>query len=171
MKLSEYKFVKKEDKIVFKVLMRCLKEEGRLLSSAKSATSVIGPKRYGFEEIIRRCYASRKTHGGETFLTNIYYWPSDAGGLFSSGNIMQLIYVALLINSLNVEPKELGTRFKELFKGLMNVPKSAMFTNLEGYSEQFFNALVKTGTPEKKAKEQIELLELLVKAAEHNIPF
>ena len=93
MRINKYNFRKKEDKAVFKALMRCMKED-RNLYILNRVSGGCGGARAGFEEVVRRCYFSRENHRNENFQTNIFYWPEDSGGLLKS-SVTKFIYISL----------------------------------------------------------------------------
>ena len=93
MKLKDIKLDRKEDSVIFKAILRCVKE-----------TKDFNKFRHRFSdinELINACYKSRRDHRNETFLTNIHYWPADTGMGLSAIGI--LLYAAILINNLKVE--------------------------------------------------------------------
>lgn len=162
MRIRDYKFKRKEDKVVFKALMRCLKESNRLILSTN-----------GFEEIIRKCYASRENHPGENFQTNICYWPDDCGGLLTC-TFWKLLYISMIINGINLKIKELGTRLNELHSQICSNPKSSFITctsDITAFQDDIVNALIKSGIEEDKAINKANTIILLSRAVENDIPF
>jgi len=92
MKLKDKKLDKKEDYVVFKAIMRCVKETKHFNRFKNKFRDI--------NELINACYRSRKDHRTESFLTNIHYWPADTCmGLSAIG---VLLYSAILINGLKV---------------------------------------------------------------------
>ena len=172
MRIRDYKFKRKEDKVVFKALMRCLKESNRLFLSTKH----VDRKRHsspGFEEIIRKCYASRENHPGENFQTNICYWPDDCGGLLTC-TFWRLLYISMIINGINLKIKELGKRLNELHSQICSNPKSSFITctsDITAFQDDIVNALIKSGIEEDKAINKANTIILLSRAVENDIPF
>lgn len=172
MRIRDYKFKRKEDKVVFKALMRCLKESNRLISSTKH----VGKKRHsspGFEEIISKCYASRENHPGENFQTNIYYWPDDCGGLLTC-TFWRLLYISMIINGIDLKIKELGTRLNGLHSQICSNPKASFITctsDITAFHNDIVNAFIKAGSEEEEAVNKANTIVLLSKAIEDDIPF
>ena len=176
MRIRDYKFKRKEDKVVFKALMRCLKESNRLFLSTKAVSRSIGkkpPSSPGFEDIIRKCYASRENHPGENFQTNVYYWPDDCGGLINC-QFLRLLYVAMIINGVNLKIKELGTRLNELHRQICSNPKGSFMTcncDVAAFHDDIVNAFMKAGSEEEDAVNKANTIVLLSRAIEDDIPF
>lgn len=172
MRIRDYKFKRNEDKVVFKALMRCLKESKRLILSTK----IVDRKRHsspGFEEIIRKCYESRENHPGESFQTNICYWPDDCGGLLTC-QFWRLLYISMIINGINLKIKELGTRLNELYTQICNNPKASFITctsDITAFQDDIVNAFIKAGSEEEEAVNKANTIVLLSKAIEDDIPF
>ena len=101
MRLKEHKLEKKEDYTIFKCLVRAMKEDNKFISLSnkelKKRGQCVSPLSY--QELIERCYASRKTHSAESFETNIFYWPQDA--ITSLTDNGRLLYYMLLIKELD----------------------------------------------------------------------
>jgi len=166
MSLKKYDLNKKEDALVFKAFIRCLKEERKIASK-----SLYGYK--GFRAIIDRCYASRLNHPGEDFQTNICYWPEDSGGLFSN-HITKLLYIALIIKFLKPKKiKGLGVKFKEIYSCITNGVSVVNSSTPEilAYSQDLINAFIACGEDEENAKLKVKLIECCVLGIKNKIPF
>ena len=172
MRINKYNFKKKEDKAVFKALMRCMKED-RNLYILNRVSGGCGGARVGFEEVVRRCYVSRENHRNENFQTNIFFWPEDSGGLLKS-SVTKFIYISLIINSLNCKIKELGTRFQELYSTICNNPKGGFYMfggDISAYHQCIADAFIKCGIDEELANDKANTIELLARAYKMDLPF
>lgn len=170
MKLTEYKFSDKRDFIVFKSLVRAIKEE--IFTTRKQSRFFV---KRDLKRLIKICYDSRINHPGEKFETNICYWSEDCGGLFSC-SMTKLLYLSLLICELSPKPgsalfKHYITVYDNILKssrgGFVNYCKSTVCS----YHQLFLDAFVKCGFSESTAKNKLEELYILYDAAEFNIPF
>jgi hypothetical protein len=165
MKLSKQKLKDKKDKVVFKALLRCIKESNNI--------AYLGKVHGGFSEIIRRCYISRTNHPAENFQTNVFYWPEDSGCAFES-IFIKFIYSVLIINGINLKIKELGSRILELQTSMNSSPQNA-FGKYKGdafaFHDEMVNAFIKCGNNDDIAIERARNIELLAEAIKFNIPF
>jgi hypothetical protein len=165
MKLSKQNLRDKRDKVVFKALLRCIKESNSM--------AYLGKVHKSFSEIIRRCYDSRISHPAENFQANVFYWPEDSGCTFTAPFI-KFIYSVLIINGINVKIKELGTRISELQSSMNSSPQNA-FGNYKvdafAFHDEMVNAFIKCGNNDDIAIERARNIELLAEAAKLNIPF
>ena len=170
MRIRDYKFKRKEDNVVFKALMRCLKESNRLILSTKIVGKNSSP---GFEEIVRKCYVSRESHPNENFQTNIYYWPDDCGGLLTC-TFWKLLYISMIINGIDLKIKELGTRLNDLHSQICINPKASFITctsDITAFQDDIVNAFMKAGSEEEEAVNKANTIILLRRAVENDIPF
>lgn len=95
MKLKNLKTVEKlEDLVVFKALLRCMKERGTFNYLKKRFKTC--------EAMKNSAYNSRHNHQNEDFLTNISYWPTDLGlGDFTGGSY--ILYFSMLVNNIDIK--------------------------------------------------------------------
>ena len=101
-----YKFEKPEDREVFRVLLRCIRESN---NKCIMNDKCIMNGRFDKHKLIRACYVSRHNHTGENFQTNIQYWLGDSGMQYDGFDSM--MYIVRLINAL-------GSKYKELVSTL-----------------------------------------------------
>ena len=161
MRLKEYKLRKKEDFVVFKSFLRCMKEHG------------IYKQFRTYRDIIDRCYSSRDNHRGENFLTNIGYWPGDtASGMFKQE--IKILYMAMIINSIPAEYfscKGQGgiiDNMKMLFTNCATNPDS--FAIKDDYSDIVVSALSRCfGLSDEE--ETKDIIALIIKGKKIGIPF
>lgn len=150
MNLEKYKFEKRNDRAVFKVLLRCYKDDGKF-------SRCYALKR-NFRYIVEHCYRSRHSHPNENYQRNIWYWPSDIPGGGFSHSVMSFIYVVRLINALKAKPKELITRLKEAEndiiynKGLKGFKKTSLLLSMQ---DEIHNAYIRCGVSEKETADKI----------------
>jgi hypothetical protein len=158
MKLKDYKFQKEEDIHVFKVILRLVKELGRL------------KKNKDLSLIIEQCYYSRQSHPRESFATNISYWPSDCN-LFGYPRL-NLLYLSMLINRLSKEHRDkLYPKLMAELRNIVGNPLSSTDIIIEGFEQEISNALIKCGVDEKKAIKMADNLYAIKEGVKHNIPF
>ena len=150
-----------EDRLVFKILIRCLKEENRF-------------NRCRIERIMRSCYASRKNHSNEPFFVNVYYWPTDCGNAFNT-YVRWFIYVAMIINSFENADASIKERFVSMYKSLCRewMPHFDVFDgSLFEFKEQIIEAFKKCGFSNEESKTRYECLEVTQNAEKKGgIPF
>lgn len=127
MRLKEHKLKRKEDYIVFKCLVRAMKEDNKFIplsyKELKKRGQCVSPLSY--QELIERCYISRTTHSAESFETNIFYWPQDAITCLTDNG--RLLYYMLLIKELDSFNQKrystIANYFISAVKSQLNKPK------------------------------------------------
>lgn len=160
MKFCDCEMQRKEDLIVFKCLLRCLKENGRL-----QCINVRSMK-----DLVDLCYVSRENHT-ETFADNITYWPSDC--MLEFDNYMNIIYLSLLIvhGKINVY-RRLTNRINKFFSDLHDL--SCNGRTLENFLwslDYVYKALIIGGVNENNANEIIHSIEKVIEGDKNKIPF
>ena len=159
---------KEEDKIVFKAILRCMKEEKNMLWPKHNVKGT-----GNFSEIIRRCYQSRDNHRGESFSHNIYYWPDDCGGLFNN-SFTKFLYMAMLVNNLTdsgLIKSHLISYIKTLFENHADDLVANNTGSIISYGTIISNALIKCGLTEEQSKIFTNNLKLFCEAKNNNLPF
>lgn len=162
MRLKEHKLRRKEDFVVFKSFLRCMKEHG-LYKQFRS-----------YRDMIDRCYSSRDNHRGENFLTNIGYWPGDtASGMFRPE--IKLLYMAMIINSIpakdfsyNKGQGGIIDNMKMLFRNYTT--NQGSFAIKDDYSDIVESALSKCFDLSDK-EETKDIMALIIKGNKMGIPF
>lgn len=130
MKLKNLKNVEKlEDLVVFKALLRCMKERGNFNFLKK---------RFKTYEIMKNCaYNSRRSHQNEDFLTNISFWPTDMGiGDFTGSSY--ILYFSILVNNIDIKKHakfaSKGNQVDERLRGEINSLLTATYYYINNYS-------------------------------------
>ena len=95
MNINNHKFEKRNDKAVFKALIRCYKDDGKLWNFYKN--------KRGLQYIIDHCYSSRHRHPDEPYQTNIHFWPSDIPGGSFKHSITEFLYAVRLVNAMKAK--------------------------------------------------------------------
>ena len=149
-----------EDRLVFKILIRCLKEENKF-------------NKRRIERIMRRCYDSKKCHSDEPFFVNIYYWPADCGNVFNT-YVRWFIYVAMIINSFENADTGIKVRFVSMYNSLCR-EWMTHFHHFDGslfeLKEHIIEAFKKCGFNDEGAKARYECLETTFEAVKKEVPF
>ena len=163
MRLKEHKLRRKEDFGVFKCFLRCMKEHG------------LYKQFRGYRDMIDRCYSSRDNHRGESFLTNIGYWPADASsGIFRQE--IKILYMALIINSIPAE----DFSYKKGQGGIIDNIKTSFrnytinpdtFVVKDDYSDIVASALSKCFGLSDEKEETKDIMALIIKGYKMGIPF
>ena len=148
-------------KDVFKILIRCLKEENKF-SIRK------------INRIIRNCYESRKNHSDEPFFVNVYFWPADCGNIFKT-YVRWFIYIAMIINSYEDADEGIKKRFVSMYNSLCRewMTHLNLFDgNLFELKEHIIEAFKKCGFSEEDSKTRYECLEVTFDAVKNGgLPF
>jgi hypothetical protein len=161
MKLKEQKLRREEDYAVFKAFLRCIKEHG------------LWNRIHGYRELIEKCYKSRDDHRGESFLTNIGFWPGDTSSGMSRPEIkllyMSMIINAIKINELKVKPGQMGI-VENLKSSFLNCIAGSGLIMRDDYEEIISSAISKCFGFDKSMNIK-ETVDLVLMGKKLGIPF
>lgn len=162
MRLKGYDFQRKEDEVVFKALLRCMKEDDLFNFRRK----------INIAKMVGDCYISRKEHSRESFETNISYWPGDIGAFKYPET--KLIYFSLLINNLpKTHVNQLKPKFISLLKNIFANPHNlsrVVNGNIEHFEDELCKTFVKCGDSEEKANMKAKAIILTLKGSKLDLP-
>lgn len=163
MKLKDRKLEKKEDYKVFKILLRCLKESG--------FSNAMQYKIKGLNELIYRCYSSRKSHSHEPLFVNIGYWPDDCGSILGC-DIFQLLFFSMLFNRFPTQ-ESLEERFILSLRCVVNNP-TTQYKEKRALLISYFDEISKALKNTKNCKDlpkNVDILKTVFKGLDEEIPF
>lgn len=164
MKEENYTIKSELDAKVFKVITRCLKENGTL-------------SRHKFGNILKACYDSRKGHPSEDMLFNISYWLDDAQlHLKPHLRLMYYVYISNLIDGKELAAK---TNFLKRFESQLtdltsNALNGRSFDNFYDVFNAHYDAIHKAFSilySEETANDKIDCISLIFNGIQKNIPF
>lgn len=155
MNLKKLKNVEKlEDLVVFKALLRCMKERG-CFNFLK--------KRFRNYEIMKNCaYNSRHNHQNEDFLTNISFWPTDMGiGDFTGCSY--ILYFSILVNNINIKKYVKSKSENNQIVGRLRGEIDSLFTATYHYINNCFKRpnIFKEGAYDEIIAEALEKIDYI----------
>ena len=170
MNINKHKFEKRNDKAVFKALIRCYKDDGKLWVFYKN--------KRGLQYIMNHCYSSRHRHYDEPYQTNIHYWPGDIPGGSFKHSITNFLYAVRLVNAMKAkitaslkgylqeEENNILTTYNDTGKrkAFMEMP------SFYAFYDEIYNAYIKCGYKEAVAEQKAKAICNISHCIKESIP-
>ena len=170
MNINNHKFEKRNDKAVFKALIRCYKDDGKLCDFYRN--------KRGIQYIINHCYSSRHRHIDEPYQINIHYWPGDIPGGSFKHSITNFLYAVRLVNAMKAK---ITANLKEYLQEEGNIilnkyndtGKRKAFMEMPSFYafyDEICNAYIKCGYGEAVAEQKAKTICNISHCIKENIP-
>lgn len=171
MNVNNHKFEKRNDKDVFKALIRCYKDDGKLCNFYKN--------KRGLQYIMDHCYSSRHRHYDEPYQLNIHYWPGDIPGGSFKHSITNFLYAVRLVNAMKAKiTSSLKAYLQEEEKVILSqyndTGKRKAFMEMPSFYafyDEIYNAYIKCGYKKAVAEQKAKVICNISHCIKEGIPF